>query len=890
MIIDKKEFEPRVSFLNKTHYIPKKENYTYAKKINKIKNTPVAPSFGKKVIQKLTSLFHKIEIKFLIRNIKNNKSSSVVDINKHNNFFNNIDNKINKIKKEIKCINDESENLYSSFGIDSGSKDFFAQNEINKKEMEIGVLIKEKNEIKNKNLEAIKNIISHANDKFDFYSLCDYLTEIKRAKDFFSSLNDTAGGECSDSKLIVDLLNEIAINRIKAIDDKSIKNIFKLVSLKFDFENVNLNKKYDFMHNFSSLKERDKFIRALNFLVIAQDEMDIDIEEKFNQKNKLSFILKTVLNVNEEFSLNQLMDEYEKIYIGNEYDFYSDNTQSTILDNNSDDILIDSLDGVEKKLDEKIDVSESMKVDIESNSEVNKTTSLSNEVITNEDIENGDIKKEDKYLNDIKGNLEKIRNNFDNYEKKNKELSDFIDSMLDEDANIEQKQYNKIKKQISDILSNLENIDFEEKNILNSLKLDSDVYKNIDIDIKILNESLEDFNSVLNKQNLDNFQVLESSLIENAGDLPNILKTMRTLTLQEQKVKINEFIKSLDDIYVKLKNNLSNVELNIMDKPNNSEQIELKLAPVFYKSREANTYSSDDIVIDKDINNSEILDGLYSSLEVQVNHVSKELESISKKLNLNLVSKRAGNISEVDKVNELRNKYAKKNNYKTIDIESYNINSKYSTINDKLNDRANQIKLMEENLSKIQEKNKINRLEVSKLLESEVNSESKEKIINVVKDAVENTEVKVNNDSNKNSNDKAEVYLKDKGNDRGKNYNKLDENYIGKLRKEHAASSEIVGNFEVKNDILVFDNNVKNKNIENIRFNYKEKRITFLKVIYDNKKVAIHINSLMSDEDIKKIENNIKGKESISIRSKMELRPLLGKIVNEINQYLTKEE
>lgn len=889
MIIDKKVFEPGVSFSNKTHYIPKKENYTYAKKINKIKNTPVAPSFGKKIIQALISLFHKFEIKFLIKDIRNNELSDIVDIKKHDYLFNEIDIKINEIKKEIKYISDETKQLYGSFGVDSDCEDRFSLDEINKKEMEIESLIKEKGEIKNKNLNTINNIISHANDKFDFYSLCDYLTEVKRAKDFLSSVNDE-GNEYSKNKLIVSLLNEIITNRLNAIDDKSIKNIFKLINLRFNFENIHLNKKYDFMHNFSSLKERDKFIRALNFLVIAQDEVDIDIEEKFNQKNKLSFILKTVLNVNEEFSLNQLMDEYKKIYIDNECDFYSDNTQSTILDNNSDDILIDSLDGVEKKLDEKIDVSESMKVDIESNSEVNKTTSLSNEVITNEDIENGDIKKEDKYLNDIKGNLEKIRNNFDNYEKKNKELSDFIDSMLDEDANIEQKKYNKIKKQISDILSNFENIDFEEKNILNSLKLDSDVYKNIDIDIKILNESLEDFNSVLNKQNLDNLQVLESSLIENTGDLPNILKTMRTLTHQEQKVKINEFIKSLDDIYVKLKNNLSNVELNIMDKPNNSEQIELKLAPVFYKSREANTYSSDDIVIDKDINNSEILDDLYSSLEVQVNHVSKELESISKKLNLNLVSKRAGNISEVDKVNELRNKYAKKNNYKTIDIESYNINSKYSTINDKLNDRANQIKLMEENLSKIQEKNKINRLEVSKLLESEVNSESKEKIINVVKDAVENTEVKVNNDSNKNSNDKAEVYLKDKRNDRGKNYNKLDENYIGKLRKEHAASSEIVGNFEVKNDILVFDNNVKNKNIENIRFNYKEKRITFLKVIYDNKKVAIHINSLMSDEDIKKIENNIKGKESISIRSKMELRPLLGKIVNEINQYLTKEE
>ncbi len=856
-------FEPKVSFLNKTHHIPKKEEYTYTKKIEGVKNTPVAPSFGKKFFHALTTLFHKIEIKFLIRNIKNNKLSNVVDINKHNNFFNDVD-------------NEESKKPDDSCSINSNSEGCFSQDEI-----------------KNKNLEAIKNIISHANDKFDFYSFCDYLTEIKRAKDFFSSLNDVAGGECSDSKLIVDLLNKIAINRIKAIDDKSIKNVFKLVSLKFDFENVNLNKKYDFMHNFSSLKERDKFIRALNFLVIAQDEVDIDIETIFNQKNKLSFILKTILNVNEEISLKQLIEEYKKIYIDNECDFYSDNTQSVILDNNSDDvsidILFDSLGGLEKLLDEKIDVSESVKVDPESNSEVNKKTSLlSNEVITNEDVENGDIKKGDKFLNNIKGNLEDVKNIFDNYEKKKKELSEFIDSMLDKDTNIEQKQYDEIKQKFSDILSNLENIDFEEKNILNSLKLDSDVYKNIDIDIKILNESLEDFNSVLNKQNLDNLQILESSLIENAGDLPNILKTMRTLTLQEQKVKINEFIKSLDDIYVKLKNNLSNVELNIMDKSNDREQIELKTAPVFYKNKVADTYSSDDvdnIVIDKNINNSEILDGLYSSLEVQVNHVSKELKNISEKFNLNLVSNRDSNISAVDKVNELRNKYAKKNNDKTMDVESYNINSKYSTINDKLNDRANQIKLMEENLSKIQEKNKINRLEVSKLLESEINSESKEKIINVVKDAVESTEVKVNNESNK----KTREYLKDKGNNRGKNYNKLDESYIGKLRKEHEASSEIVGNFEVKNDILVFDNNVKNKNIENIIFNYKEKRITFLKVIYDNKKVAIHINSLMSDEDIKKIENNIKGKESISVGSKMELRPLLGKIVNEINQYLTKK-
>lgn len=332
MIIDKKIFEPGVSFLNKTHYIPKKENYTYAKKINKIKNTPVAPSFGKKVIQKLASLFHKIEIKFLIRSIKNNKLSSVIDINKHNILFNHMDNKIKEIKKEIKYINDESENLYSSFGIDSGSKDFFAQNEINKKEIEIGVLIKEKNKIENKNLEAIKNIISHANDKFDFYSFCDYLTEIKRAKDFFSSLNDIAGDECSDSKLIVDLLKKIVINRIKAIDDKSIKNIFKLVSLKFNFENVSLNKKYDFMHNFSSLKERDKFIKSINLLLISIDEGQVlkkfDNNIKNEMENKLSTIMMIILgeNINSEYSFDSLKQEWNEKYISNNYNAIKRNT------------------------------------------------------------------------------------------------------------------------------------------------------------------------------------------------------------------------------------------------------------------------------------------------------------------------------------------------------------------------------------------------------------------------------------------------------------------------------------------------------------------------------------------------------------------------------------
>ncbi|MBG3128670.1 hypothetical protein I4674_02465 [Proteus mirabilis] len=212
-------FEPQVSFSNKKNYLLKKEDYVFTKKIAEIKNTPVSPSFGKRIIHVLTFLFRKLEIGFLIKDIKNNKQFGVVDINKHSNIFNEIDNKINKIKEEIKVEINESKNLYNSFDSFHEYIDCFTENEIDKKNIEIEGLIKEKGEIKNKNLNIINNIISHANDKFDFYSFCDYLTEVKRAKDFFSALDDIEN-EGSDSKLIVEYLNEIIEFRISSIDDK----------------------------------------------------------------------------------------------------------------------------------------------------------------------------------------------------------------------------------------------------------------------------------------------------------------------------------------------------------------------------------------------------------------------------------------------------------------------------------------------------------------------------------------------------------------------------------------------------------------------------------------------------------------------------------------------
>lgn len=288
MIVETNSFEPKSLFLNKQHYFPKKENYIFTKNISEIKNTPVIPSFGKKIIQSLASLFHKLAIHFLIRDIKNNKLSSVVDISKHSYLFNEIDNKIDK------------------------------------EECEINNLPGKENEIRNKNLNTINNIISHANDKFDFYSYCDYLTEVKRAKDFFSAQDDI-GKEGSDNKLIVECLNEIIKSRINAINNNGIKNIFKLINSKFNFENIHLNKKYKFIYNFSTEKERDKFIKSMNLLLIGIEEVQVLNKFDNNIKNKIESKLSTIMmmvldkKMDSEYFFDDLKQEWMEKYIGNNY-------------------------------------------------------------------------------------------------------------------------------------------------------------------------------------------------------------------------------------------------------------------------------------------------------------------------------------------------------------------------------------------------------------------------------------------------------------------------------------------------------------------------------------------------------------------------------------------
>lgn len=305
MNVNNVTFNPKFSFYKVSHRYPKKEEYVISKKISEIKNTPVSPSFSKKIIQVLTSFFHKLEVKFLIIDISNNNLSSVVDTDKYSNVFNEV-----------------------------------------------------ADEIKNKSLKSISDIISHANDKFDFYSYCDYLTELKRAKDFFLLLNGK-DKECSENKLIAEVLNEIIKNRINAIDDEGIKSIFKLINSKFEFENVYLNKKYDFMSNFSSIKERDKFIKTMNFLLIGIEE--VQLFDKFGDniksevEKKLSTIMMIALdkNTNNGFSFDSLKQEWKEKYISDNYNVIKSNvtvdTDIRVHTDVSNDIEVETIIGISKQ-------------------------------------------------------------------------------------------------------------------------------------------------------------------------------------------------------------------------------------------------------------------------------------------------------------------------------------------------------------------------------------------------------------------------------------------------------------------------------------------------------------------------------------------------------------
>lgn len=645
-------FKPNVSFVNKKHYLPKKEDYIFTKKITEIRNTPVSPSFGKRIIHVLTSLFHKLEIGFLIKDIKNNKLFDTVDTNKHSNIFNEID------KKNI--------------------------------------------EIKNKNLNSINNIISHANDKFDFYSFCKYLTEVKRAKDFFSVQDDTEK-EGSDSKLIVEYLNEIIVNRITSINDKSMKNIFKLINSIFNFENIHLNKRYDFMSNFSTEKERENFIDCVNLLVIAEDELSIlsnfDKTLSHRIKNNLSTILKVALGNNENASFKELSIDWTNTYI-NGYDIrkyrsVEVNTEGVDIkdnisvrqDQDTKDLNITGNQSVETNTDNLI-----IELNQDFTNDWLQEIFGERELFSDENIEkeNGSVGFDDTNNNEVmddigfplsKEPIEDPDTLLSSLKSKFYEFSDYLNEMElkeEEIINLHEGFYsefesyvnniNNIKSRLNDISEALSQIDFEEEDILKNIKSSSEFYHNIDSYKNEISQLFKEINKILDNENKDNFKSIKDTLNYDLEILNNSLKDIQVFNIEDKKTIINGLIKDLDKIILNSKNDYLDNEINRLSdifkqKSRNSNIVDKPLS-VNYESTPL--VESEDIDITSQLHENNVdelnVDELFSSLENSVNEISSDMSDILNKvksLSYNTTNGIVTN-SELSKVQELKNKYINK--------------------------------------------------------------------------------------------------------------------------------------------------------------------------------------------------------------------------------------
>ncbi|MEQ5094375.1 hypothetical protein ABN241_08960, partial [Proteus terrae] len=242
---------PKFSFCKVTHRYPKKEEYVISKKIKVIENTPVSPSFLKKIFHATSYIFHKINMIFLIRSINNNKGLG---------SFGHIEN------REVSYKNNSNRSCYNHIDISK--------------------------------LDMINKLINNSNAKFDFYSFCDYLTEVKMVENYFSLSNDHDFINPNDQDLSI-IFNAIIHTRLIGLNDDDFKNIYKLIIKRYNYEKIHLNKENSFISNFSSVKKRDELISFINLLIIAENEIGIlsklDQELSDKIKNNLSIIMKEML-------------------------------------------------------------------------------------------------------------------------------------------------------------------------------------------------------------------------------------------------------------------------------------------------------------------------------------------------------------------------------------------------------------------------------------------------------------------------------------------------------------------------------------------------------------------------------------------------------------------
>ncbi len=345
-----------VGVFNKGIELSTKKDYlgscyvTIAKNIKDISNTTAKPSFIKKVIHMMERFTMFFAISQTGRMGISNRDGN---LNRYTETLTDL-----KIKvKDLKCKIDEFNNK------------LIKKDTVDKEKAEIATITAEYH-----NLNHFLSLIENENSSFkDRYSFFNYLNELQRAEAFCRNSSNT------DYNRLADEFKNIIKERVERIKKEDVIKIFNEVLVRYDNETRFKNSNERILANFSSNKEKEKFLSKINFLVCVskynlplmveveqlKEEFPVQLREIMNKILYEESIMGEILNEANidcvyKYSLNKVQNIWIEEYINK---FYGG--EEIIMDKSTDDNVAyfvgdfewddDDLDGVNSTNNVKLD-------------------------------------------------------------------------------------------------------------------------------------------------------------------------------------------------------------------------------------------------------------------------------------------------------------------------------------------------------------------------------------------------------------------------------------------------------------------------------------------------------------------------------------------------------
>ncbi|MBG3015127.1 hypothetical protein GHU02_01350 [Proteus mirabilis] len=255
---------------------------TFAKNIKDISNTTAKPSFIKKVIHMMERFTMFFAISQTGRMGISNRDGN---LNRYTETLTDLNRKV----KDLKCKVDEFNNKLTK------------KDTVDREKAEIATITAEYH-----NLNHFLSLIENENSSFkDRYSFFNYLNELQRAEAFCRNSSNT------DYNHLADEFKNIIKERVERIKKEDVIKIFNEVLVRYDNETRFKNSNERILANFSSNKEKEKFLSKINFLVcVSKYNLPLMVEVE-NLKEEFPVQLREIMNkiLYEESIMDEILNK-----------------------------------------------------------------------------------------------------------------------------------------------------------------------------------------------------------------------------------------------------------------------------------------------------------------------------------------------------------------------------------------------------------------------------------------------------------------------------------------------------------------------------------------------------------------------------------------------------